>query len=353
VNSSWTLHLDDLLSGRKRGALASVSRCLLSAGAAGYSLGAWVRNQAYDRGWKRIERAAIPVVSIGNLTTGGTGKTPFAAFIARWYRERGVRVAFISRGYGAHDAATNDEALVLDALCPDVPHLQNPDRVAAAHIARVELESQLVILDDGFQHRRLARDLDIVLIDATNPWGFGRLLPRGLLREPVSSLIRAHIVVITRVDHVDRDAIEAIRHSVNSTSSQCGIVEVAFPAARLVGAKGQSAPLDSLAGRSVAAFCGIGNPAAFRSSLVRLGYSVGHFRSFPDHHNYTRTDIEDLDRWIRSLGVDAVFCTQKDLVKIALETLGDRPLWAVEIGAQVVTGRDLLDAQLARVLSAG
>jgi tetraacyldisaccharide 4'-kinase len=352
VNSSWTPNLDDLLSGRKRGALASVSRCLLSAGAAGYALGAWLRNHAYDRGWKRIERAAIPVVSIGNLTTGGTGKTPFAAFIARWYRERGVRVAFISRGYGAHDAATNDEALVLDALCPDVPHLQNPDRVAAAQIARVELESQLVILDDGFQHRRLARDLDIVLIDATNPWGFGRLLPRGLLREPPSSLKRAHVVVITRVDQVDRGAIEAIRHSVNSIGSECDIVEVAFPAARLVGANGQTARLEPLAGRTVAAFCGIGNPVAFRASLERLGCTVRDFRTFPDHYNYTRADIEELDRWIRPLAIDAVVCTQKDLVKISLESLGDRPLWAVEIGTQIVAGRDALDARLTRVLAA-
>jgi len=346
---SWTRHLDDLLSGRKRGALASVSRGLLSVGAAGYALGAWLRNQAFDRGWKRIERAAIPVVSIGNLTTGGTGKTPFAASIARWYRERGVRVAFVSRGYGAHDAATNDEALVLDALCPDVPHLQNPDRVAAAQIAHVELDSQLVILDDGFQHRRLARDLDIVLIDATQPWGFGYLLPRGLLREPVSSLKRAHVVVITRVDQVDRDAVEAIRRTVEGANPQADVIEVAFPATRLVGAKGQTAALESLARRSVAAICGIGNPAAFRSSLVRSGYSVDHFRSFPDHHNYNRADVEDLDHWIRSLAVDAVLCTQKDLVKIALETLGDPPLWAVEIGTEIIIGRESLDARLAGV----
>ncbi len=352
MNWRWTADLEDLLSGRKTGALASLSRCILSVGAAGYALGAWVRNQAYDRGWKRIERAAIPVVSIGNLTTGGTGKTPFAAFIARWYRERGVRVAFISRGYGAATSSANDEALVLDALCPDVPHLQNADRVAAAQIARVELESQLVILDDGFQHRRLSRDLDIVLIDATNPWGFGRLLPRGLLREPVSSLKRAHVAVITRVDQVDRDAVEAMRRTIQAGNPQIDIVEVAFPAARLVGAAGRMAPLESLAGRTVAAFCGIGNPAAFRARLETIGCTVRDFRMYPDHHNYTRADIEDLARWIRPLAIDAVVCTQKDLVKIALETLGERPLWAVEIGTQIIAGRDLLDARLARALAA-
>src|SRR4029077_18396307 len=116
-----------------------------------------------------------------NLTTGGTGKTPFAAHLARWFREQNVRVAFLSRGYGAAPGDVNDEALVLDRLCPDVPHLQNRDRVEGARIACEEFESQLLILDDGFQHRRLARDLDIVLIDALNPWGYGHLLPRGML----------------------------------------------------------------------------------------------------------------------------------------------------------------------------
>jgi len=314
-------------------------------------MGAWLRNEAYDRGWKHIERASIAVVSIGNLTTGGTGKTPFAAYVARWYRERGVRVAFVSRGYGAHEAATNDEALVLDALCPDVPHLQNPDRVAAAQIARLELESQLVILDDGFQHRRLARDLDIVLIDATNPWGYGHLLPRGLLREPVSSLKRAHVVAITRVDQADAGELAAIRRAVEAANPGAAIAEAAFPATRLVGAAGRTATLESLAGRSVAAFCGIGNPGAFRSSLGRLSFQADHFRVFPDHHNYSRFDVEALDRWTRQLAVDAVVCTQKDLVKIALETLGDRPLWAVEIGTSIAAGRNALDAQLAHIIT--
>jgi tetraacyldisaccharide 4'-kinase len=148
-----------------------------------YGLAVRVRNWLYDRGWKRVVRAAVPVVSVGNLTLGGTGKTPCVEYVARFYRRLDLRVAILSRGYGSR-AGRNDEALVLEENLPDVPHLQGPDRAALAAIGVEELESEILVLDDGFQHRRLARDLDLVLIDATEPWGYGYLFPRGLLREP-------------------------------------------------------------------------------------------------------------------------------------------------------------------------
>jgi tetraacyldisaccharide 4'-kinase len=231
-----------------------------------------------------------------------------------------------------------------------VPHLQNPDRVAAARIAHEELDSQLIILDDGFQHRRLARDLDIVLVDATNPWGYGHLLPRGLLREPVSSLKRAALVVVTRVDQIRRDSLDAIRREIARIHPQCGIAEAIFPPVRLINSAGSAAALESLSGRSIALFCGIGNPSAFRASLEKRGWQVADVRFFPDHHIYTRADIEDLGRLCRELPIDAVVCTQKDLVKIGLERLGERPLWAVEIGTEIVLGSDLLEACLQDLL---
>ncbi len=149
-----------------------------------------VRNAGFDRGWKQIHHAAVPVVSVGNLTLGGTGKTPMVEWLARWYRRRGVRVAILSRGYG-QTGGLNDEGRVLEENLPDVPHLQDPDRVALAGVATRELESELIVLDDGFQHRRLARDVDLVLLDALEPFGLGHLFPRGLLREPIRSLRRA------------------------------------------------------------------------------------------------------------------------------------------------------------------
>src|SRR4029079_15424314 len=127
----------------------------------------------------------------------------------------------------------NDEALVLEQLCPDVPHLQNPDRVASARVAREELDSQLLILDDAFQHRRLARDLNIVLIDALNPWGYGHLLPRGLLREPVSSLRRAELVLLTRADQCTPEARQQIVARIAAVCQSDACVEVSFPPRQL------------------------------------------------------------------------------------------------------------------------
>ena len=164
-----------------------------------YGVAIAARTTAYDRGWKWSQRASVPVVSVGNITLGGTGKTPMVEWIARWYRRRGVRVTLISRGYG-HSGGINDEGLVLEENLPDVPHLQDPDRVKLASIATDELEAELIILDDGFQHRRLARDLDLVMLDALDPFGLGKLFPRGLLREPVRSLCRASAVILSRAD---------------------------------------------------------------------------------------------------------------------------------------------------------
>src|SRR5262245_17167980 len=190
-----------LVRGQIRGPAAAVARLGLGAVSGLYCLGVSARNAAYDWGWKTAHRAAVPVVSVGNLTLGGTGKTPMVEWVARWFRGRGARVAILSRGYGQAEGL-NDEGRVLEENLPDVPHFQGADRVELARIAVEESESQVLVLDDGFQHRRLARDLDIVLLDALEPFGLGRLFPRGLLREPVSSLRRAGLVVLSRADLV-------------------------------------------------------------------------------------------------------------------------------------------------------
>ncbi|MGE0376761.1 MAG: tetraacyldisaccharide 4'-kinase, partial [Planctomycetaceae bacterium] len=192
-------HFLDLISGRRRGVVAAMLRGALTLGIPAYGAAVRARNCLYDMGLRRIHDAGIPVVSVGNLTTGGTGKTPVVAWAAEWFRSHDVRPCLVSRGYRLLEAGGNDEQRVLAQLCPQVPHVQNRDRVAAARIAVRLHDADVVILDDGFQHRRLARDLDIVLIDTTNPWGYGHLLPRGLLRELPSALRRADLVVLTRV----------------------------------------------------------------------------------------------------------------------------------------------------------
>lgn len=340
-----------LVSGQLRGWRPSLMRLSLKLLSIGYGIGAGLRSIGFGLGFPRVQEVSIPVISLGNITAGGTGKTPFAAFVAQWYRAYGLRVAFISRGYGADPGAVNDEALVLQQLCPDVPHLQNPDRVASARIAQEELESQLLILDDGFQHRRLARDLDIVLIDATNPWGYGALLPRGLLREPLSALRRADLIVITRVNDVTPEQVRDIRQRLQRIRGTPECVEISFPARRLMNASGQTTDWTAIAGKSVAAFCGVGNPTGFRNVLTRHGLTISDekFRTFPDHHRYTREDVDGLLDWADRLGAQVVLTTQKDLVKLELDSLRQSPLWAVEIGTQVHCGLALLEQHLGQI----
>jgi tetraacyldisaccharide 4'-kinase len=316
-----------------------------------YTLAVRIRNRRFDRGRTEIHRVDVPVVSVGNITTGGTGKTPMVEWLARWYRERDVRVALISRGYGAQRGAVNDEALELEEKLPDVPHLQDPDRVKVARIAVDELDSQLLVLDDGFQHRRIHRDLEIVLIDALDPFGAGHLLPRGLLREPLSSLKRADIVALTRANQVDDTVREEVQAKVTLFAPEATWIEVAQEPKSLLSAGGKSESLDAFAGKKVLGFCGIGNPTGFRKTLGECGFEVVELKEFPDHHRYSREDIQSLATWAESFSeVEAILCTHKDLVKIEAAKLGVLPLWAVRIGVEIRVGQEHLERMLAELL---
>lgn len=244
----------------------------------------------------------------------------------------------------------NDEKLVLDQLCPGVPHLQNPDRVAAAQQAVRECGAQLLILDDGFQHRRLHRDLDIVLIDALNPFGYGRLLPRGLLREPIASLKRANLVVLTRADQCPPDDKQRILNQIAGFRGEQPVIEVRFAPVGLLNANGTTTKFESLNGRPVLAFCGIGNPEGFQKTLQQTELSVAEFVTFPDHHPYTADDLASLETRATRHHAAAVLTTQKDLVKLDRLQLADRPLWAVQIGTELLHGRELLEQRFQNVL---
>ena len=343
-------HYHALVRGELRGLWPGLQRSALWLLSVPYHGATLLRNGLYDRGWKRCSKAAVPVVSVGNLTLGGTGKTPCVEHVARWFRQHDRRVAILSRGYGSQQGQ-NDEALVLEDNLPDVPHLQGPDRIALAQIAVEELESEVLILDDGFQHRRLARDLDIVLLDATAPWGHGYLFPRGLLRESPASLRRAGLIMMTRCDQVDAGKREQIRSRLARLAPDVPLVETTHRPVALVNADRQEQRLDILRQQPVVAFCGIGNPEAFRRTLADLGVTLAGFRTFPDHHAYSRQDIEELRGWIREHGPQGVaVTTQKDLVKIRLSRLGDRPLWALRIQMHLNEEQEKLDQQLRRLL---
>ena len=187
----------DLITGRRRGPVAVVARAGLWAASLPYGVGVRVRNRLFDAGLRKVIKLPVPVVCVGNLSLGGTGKTPMVEWVARQLVDLGMRPAIVSRGYGA-----GDEARVLEDNLPDVPHLCGADRAAVAMTAVEELGSDCIVLDDGFQHRRLHRDLDIVLIDATRRPYDDHLFPRGTLREPVCGLKRAGMVVVTRFDQL-------------------------------------------------------------------------------------------------------------------------------------------------------
>jgi tetraacyldisaccharide 4'-kinase len=335
----------DVVSGRKQGLSAVLARAALRIAETPYTWEVHRRNRRFDRGLG-VEHVQVPVVSVGNLTLGGTGKTPLVEWLCRWLRARQVRAAIVSRGYGARHGGRNDEAMELEERLPEVPHLQDADRVAAAQTAVEELSAQLIVLDDGFQHRRLGRDLDIVLLDALEPFGYGHVFPRGLLREPASGLGRAHAVVLSRADAVAAERREEIRETVRYHAPGAAWAEAAHRPQALLSSDGDARPIESLQGRRVAAFCGIGNPAGFRHTLAGLGCELVELREFPDHHAYTRADVESLITWAGGLNSDAVLTTHKDLVKIRLPQLGRSELRAVTVGVQFLSGEAELTARL-------
>jgi tetraacyldisaccharide 4'-kinase len=283
-----------------------------------------LRNAWYDRPGA-TRRASVPVISVGNLAVGGTGKTPLVAWIARRIKADGLFPAVVSRGYGGSAGpgplvvSTGEGPRVNARTCGDEPHLLarslkgvivvvGADRIEGARAAGAA-GANAVLLDDGFQHRRLARDLDIVVLDARAPFDDGRLLPRGSLREPPSALARAQLVVLTRVREGDpaTEAIAAVRAAgyagpiVRAGHRTTGFTDV-------TGAE-RAAP------RRALAFCGIGDPNLFRRDIAAAGVETAGFHPFRDHHPYTVADWDALIGEANALGVPLV-TTEKDLSRL-------------------------------------
>lgn len=287
------------------------------------------RNRRFDRNPGKVIRVPVPVISVGNLTTGGTGKTPVVGWLIRLLQEAGRHPGIVSRGYGRVGSQPNDEARELALDLPDTPHLQDPDRVAAARQAISRFGVDCLVMDDGFQHRRLHRDLDLVLIDATCPFGYEHLLPRGLLREPLSSLARADAVILTRVNQVSREEVTAIRQRVIAELSAGQIAEAEFVPDQWREPGGGTHAIERLGGQRVLAFCGIGNPQAFRRALGEQLLEVIDFVAFPDHHAFDNPDLARLASRARAGGATALVCTVKDLVKIRDLEAPPVPVWAL------------------------
>lgn len=273
----------------------------------------------------------VPVVSVGNITVGGTGKTPLVIDIVERLQKLGAIPAVVTRGYQAPAGGMPDEAAVISRRLPGVACVIDADRFSGGERAMTGNGANVIVLDDGFQHRRLARDCDILAIDATCPFGFGSMLPRGLLREPIESLRRADLLVITRCDQVSSDELNELEAKLGSASDGLPIVRCHHSVRRFSDASG--APIDRAdVGDRVFAVAGIGQPDSFARTLEDLGLEIAGRWWLPDHHPYTRADV---DKIIESAGgAEAVVTTEKDAVKLA-------PLWAESARRLIVIGVDI------------
>ena len=346
-----------VMSGADRSPAAHVVRSGLRMVALAYEATVRARNAAYDTGLFSATQVDAHVISVGNLTAGGTGKTPVAVALANERCGRGERVAILTRGYGAAGSVADrvlvvsdgagarcspeqagDEPWLLAELADRAAVLLCPDRVAAARYAVDTLNAATLILDDGFQHRRLARDEEWVLVDALEPWGHGALLPRGLLREPLSSLRRATTVVISRADQAP-DVAQVEETVRRHNPGACLVWAVHAPVRLRSALDADPLPLSALQGTRVCALSGIGNPAAFEHTVRSLGADVACACRYEDHHRFTARDLADLGRLQADKALDGVVTTEKDAVRLAPLGAPPFPVWVLGVDATLLQER--------------
>jgi len=316
-----------------------------------------LRNALFTIGALKSARLPAPVISIGNLTVGGTGKTPMTILIAEYLKSTGRKVCVLSRGYGrskpSQRAIVSDGSAVLvdAAIGGDEPFeiasrfngrivvISDSDRLAAGRYALETYSPDVFVLDDGFQHRKLQRDLDLVCVDSVEPFGRGELLPSGRLREPVSNLNRATAVVITRADLLTEERLLSLEGTLRENAPDA-----------LIFRAGASLGFESEPKGVVFAFCGLANGPRFYDQLVRRGLNVADTHSFPDHHRYDMRDLEMVEEKARSCGATAIVTTEKDRTKFLSHSFGmtlhvARLTFAVE---NLDKFTDMIDAAVAR-----
>ncbi len=295
-----------------------------------YGRVSWLRVCFYERGVFSTKRLGCYVVSVGNITSGGTGKTPMTIYLAEQWRKRGKTVGIVSRGYrrknkdavvlvsdGSQTLETprsvGDEPYLMAERLRGVPIVVANDRYEGCHLLTSKFQIDLILLDDGFQHLQLHRDQNLLLIDASNPFGNGTLLPRGTLREPLSAIGRADCVILTRTE--EGKETDNLLDSIAAMGRP--ILRSRFQATALIDmTTGARHPISDLSDQAVFVFCGIGNPDAFLKQLTALGASVKDVLIFRDHHFYEDADIAVIKNRSASLGVKKIVTTEKDAVKL-------------------------------------
>jgi tetraacyldisaccharide 4'-kinase len=330
------------------GAAACALRVLLRAASGLYGAGVALRGAAWAAGLLRAREAARPVISVGNLTAGGTGKTPAVEYLAAALERMGRKPAVLCRGYGAKTPSGRSDEV--EAIAGGVPVFADPDRDAAARRA-AGAGADCLLLDDGFQHRALARDLDVLLVDALDPWGGGRLLPAGFLREPIRAARRAHAVILTRADAAGKNALDAAEARLRKAGAGAPVFHARHAPESLMG--DVEGPAALLGGRRVFLLSGVGNPRGFRETARALGAETAGEAAFPDHHAYVERDLRDVGEEARSAGAEWVLTTTKDWVKVQHLPRPGLPVTALRIRFELLDRGEEFLALVRLALSRG
>ncbi len=359
-----------LISGRTRGVAAAIARFCLGGLGKGYGAAIALRNSAYSKGLLKSHKVDAAVFSIGNITAGGTGKTPLVVWLYNYITQnsklktQNYRCAILTRGYKSiqdqRDKTQDhkDEVAILRAGCPGAEVIVKADRLAGAGEAIEKHSASVIILDDGFQHRRLARDIDIVTIDATRPFGYRKLLPAGLLREGLGGLSRADAVVITRCDQADEGQLNRLEQELAQINPDMIIARSVHLPVSAKCEDGTEIGTGQLKGRKTFAFCGTGNPEAFFKTVKGLGSELVGSKVYNDHHHYCDNDKTEILEQAAQLGADLILTTQKDRTKIGQEvaTKTNIPLAYLAIELKFIAGeaglKQLIEDVLAGKISA-
>ena len=328
-----------------------------------FRMAAAARGALYDAGVFPSVRAGVPVISVGNLAVGGAGKTPVVLALAERLLASGWRAAVLSRGYGASrsddrvvsdgervllDAdQAGDEPVLLARRLPGLRVLCGTDRGSLAGKA-VALGADVLLLDDGFQHRRLRRDLDVVVLDAANPWGNGHCLPRGPNREPPSALRRAGLVWLGHADRASPDALEELRELARRATGRSPVESRHAPRDLADGRLDRRFPLQALAGRSVGLLTGVARPGSVKRTVEGLGADVVAAFAFPDHHPFTEREVTEAVSATSRAGGSLLVTTEKDAVRLPAAVAGDERIRVLRIDAEILSGGQELKAALDR-----
>ncbi len=315
---------------------------------AGFAYGLAVRawDFLYGSGFLARHRLGRPTVSVGNLTWGGTGKTPFLRFLASRLRARGRRALLLTRGYAT------DELAEMSRWPEELLIVQGRDRWRSVRPHLAESTWDVALLDDGFQHRALARDLDVVLVSALDPFGNGRLIPCGTLREPLTALARADVVVITHSDLVEEATLEVLRCQLRALAPGAPLLEARHAPAALRSIMDESSQAPgSLEGKPVVAFCAIASPQSFRRTLERLGARVERLMAWRDHAPLTARREREIEAAVREVKPWALVTTEKDERRGLPSRLIELGLRVLDIRLEILHGQDDLDHRLDRLLA--